>query len=170
MTIKPRPYQIEAIKAGYSKSIEDRFWDKVLRYREDECWAWIGAKNEKGYGIIGRGPSSSGVDRAHRVSWFIHFGPIPDGLVVCHKCDNPECTNPKHLFLGTLIDNNADMKAKGRHVHGECSYSKLTRNDVEEIKLFYSTGEYSQYKLAKIYHISRSMIQLIVTGKRWVNA
>lgn len=78
-----------------------------------ECWAWTGRKDAFGYGVVqlGRGEPRTG---AHRVSWELHVGPIPEGMQVLHHCDNPECTNPSHLFLGTPLDNMLDASAKGR--------------------------------------------------------
>ena len=91
--------------------LETRFWRFVAPSMDDRgCWEWTGARaGELGYGCLGgKGP------RAHRLSWEIHNGPIPDGLWVLHKCDNPPCVNPRHLFLGTRTDNIRDMFAKGR--------------------------------------------------------
>ncbi len=86
-----------------------RFWQKVQK--GDGCWEWQGSRNKLGYGITSlRGRAI----RAHRVSWEIVNGPIPDGLLVCHRCDNPACVRPDHLFLGTQIDNLRDMRTKGR--------------------------------------------------------
>lgn len=93
-------------------SLEQRFWDKVEK--TESCWRWHGAKNDFGYGRINLGGRNEGVDRAHRVSYRLHFGEIPKGKVVCHSCDNPECTRPDHLFLGTKQDNSLDMIRKGR--------------------------------------------------------
>jgi hypothetical protein len=76
------------------------------------CWEWDAMRDRKGYGILMSGPKRL---RAHRISYEIHFGPIPDGLFILHRCDNPPCVNPAHLFLGTLADNNRDKTAKGRH-------------------------------------------------------
>src|SRR5262245_12283312 len=77
-----------------------------------ECWLWVGARNNGGYGYMAYKGWSEGV---HRVSWITNRGPIPNGIYVCHHCDTPNCFRPDHLFLGTPQDNVADMIAKGRH-------------------------------------------------------
>lgn len=94
-------------------SLECRFWSKVeVTENPDDCWNWKAkAKSGHGYGIFNLGDHQS---NAHRVSWMLSNGPIPDGLFVCHKCDNPRCCNPNHLFLGTPKDNTDDMNRKGR--------------------------------------------------------
>lgn len=98
-----------------SQKYIDSFWDKVEVTGEESCWKWKGYKNRQGYGRMGI--AASQCVNAHRVSWVIHNGSIPDGLFVCHKCDNPECTNPMHLFLGTRQDNINDMMIKKRSRH-----------------------------------------------------
>lgn len=102
---------------------EVRFWRYVIPC--EGCWVWTGSADTKGYGMLGtpdytrprfaNGKPRYRFDRAHRLSYQIHFGPIPDGVFVCHTCDNPSCVNPAHLFLGTILDNNRDKTAKGRH-------------------------------------------------------
>lgn len=92
------------------KTLADRFWAKVVK--SDGCWKWIGTKHQFGYGMI-RDEQSIKIT-ASRASWLIHFGEIPEGMYICHHCDNPECTNPEHLFLGTPSDNNNDKEKKGR--------------------------------------------------------
>jgi hypothetical protein len=103
-------------------SLEERFWAKVRK--SEGCWEWVGSKIPKGYGNIGisyRPPKSA---LAHRVSWEIHFGPIPGGMFVCHHCDNPGCVRPDHLFLGTNLDNIRDSESKGRFHAGDFNRRK----------------------------------------------
>jgi hypothetical protein len=89
------------------------FWSRVDRTAgESGCWLWSGSLGTGGYGLCGH---QKRVKRSHRIAWELTHGPIPDGMVVCHRCDNPPCCNPAHLFLGTLADNVRDMVAKGRN-------------------------------------------------------
>lgn len=105
MNVKAMPFQ-------QVKSIADRFWLKVKRTRG--CWIWTGSVNAKGYGQMSQGRRGLRPLQTHRVSWQLHYGQIPDGLLVLHSCDNPRCVRPDHLFLGTAADNTADMVAKER--------------------------------------------------------
>jgi hypothetical protein len=90
------------------KSINERFWEKVDKKTDDECWEWQASVDTHGYGYF----YSDKRIKAHRYSWELHFGAIPEGLYVCHHCDNPPCINPKHLFVGTAQDNLDDANKK----------------------------------------------------------
>lgn len=145
-------------------SVEQRFWEKVSK--TDGCWEWTGSLNNQGYGQIRIDGKSL---LAHRVSWGMAFGPIPDGLLVLHRCDNPPCIRPDHLFLGTFADNSHDMIQKGRQVirvGEDCVSASLTYRDVATIRELASTG-LSSRKLAKQFGVSHTTILDIVRGNRY---
>lgn len=144
-----------------------RFWKYIDKSKgESECWEWVGAKLRTGYGTLG----VQGKTRlTHRMMWELTNGPIPEGIFICHHCDNPRCCNPKHLFAGTQLENIRDMIRKGREsTHfGETSVSaKLTTKQVIEIRETYAQGEITQKELAKKYGIVGSTVSRIVTGKK----
>lgn len=151
---------------------ETRLWAKVNKFGTihptlGACWEWTGSVDVSGYGYL----SVNAVEiKAHRFSWSLVNGEIPDGLVILHKCDNPPCVNPDHLQLGTLLDNNLDMKNKGRHQHGERhSHAKLTENDVLEILAVYIPRHpiNGASALGRKYGVSREAIREIIKGKNW---
>lgn len=156
-----------------TKTLPKRFSKKINF--TDSCWLWSATKNDKGYGQY---YADGRLMYAHRFSWTLFNGQIPNGLNVLHKCDVPNCVNPKHLFLGTQKDNTKDMFDKGRQniVTGENNgQSKLTDSQIREIREIYRPGksgvgsEYSQRGLAKKYGVSVSRICEIVNRKNWKN-
>src|SRR5574337_1304048 len=141
-----------------------RFNAKWKLDTENGCWIWQGAKLPKGYGII-KIPKARRQEYAHRLSWVIARGAIPDGKYVLHRCDTPSCVNPEHLFLGDAKANSQDMKCKGRHLYGENnSKAVLVSPDVEKIKAMLATGKFSQPAIAEVYKtlIEAGILVLIV--------
>lgn len=130
------------------------------------CWVWQGHLNEHGYGYMAVGSGRPEV--ASRVAYRAWIGPIEDGQVVCHTCDNPPCINPDHLFVGTRADNNADARLKRRIVNGERhGGAKLTDAEVAEIRRTYvGRGDPSQRALAARYGVTQQVISHIVRGSR----
>ncbi len=160
-----------------------RFLDKLEK--QGDCWIWTASKRNKGYGAIAWiDPKSRKAinERAHRVSFRLFNGDIPENLFVLHRCDNPACCNPDHLFLGTKADNNRDMVEKGRHVSGgtHCGShypsgkwksglshwnAKINENIVREIRKDKETMSYSQLK--KKYGLSQTCLFKIVHRRTW---
>lgn len=146
-------------------NVEDRLWPR-LRKEENGCWTWLGAKDWDGYGSL----EAMGERRAHRIAWLLTKGEIPDGLWVLHKCDNPACCNPEHLWLGTAADNNADCKKKGRAhgPRGETSgHARLTEEQVLEIRRRAELEVVTQRQLAKDFGVGYKAICKIVNRQRW---
>lgn len=139
------------------------FWKKVDK--SGGCWIWTGAKTGRGYGVI---RADYVTHLAHRYSYHLAFGEIPEGLHVCHHCDNPPCVNPEHLFLGTSKDNMQDAKMKGRTTLGEKNgRSKLTEEDVLEIIRLKIVDGMKSVDIAQSYGIGRTYVDIIVRGERW---
>jgi hypothetical protein len=147
-------------------SITDRFWRGVIKSDDYTCWEWIKNKNAGGYGRI----SISGkIISAHRLSWEIHFGPIPDDMCVCHHCDNRSCVNPNHLFLGTYKDNNNDMVSKGRHhpcIGEKNPKAKLKETDIATIIKLNKSG-FDALTISRKYSVTSNNIRHIINGKSW---
>ncbi len=147
--------------------ISVRFWKRVKK--TSGCWLWLGTGVPAGYGHM-KDANRRNV-YVHRVSWEIHFGPIPDGLFVLHDCDNPSCVRPDHLFLGTNADNMKDCSRKGRTKgccvqswHGEKSpVSRLTWGAIREIR----SSSDSLSVLAARYGVTKGSVWKVVKGYTW---
>lgn len=133
------------------------------------CWLWEASGRGKGYGSI---YYNNKVEQAHRVSYIVHCGPIPDGMRVLHKCDTPACVNPDHLFLGTQNDNVQDAKVKGRMrgLKGDRSpKAKLKPSDIVFIKQALVEGGITQAQLAAKFGVSQPVISAVKLGKMWTH-
>jgi hypothetical protein len=145
---------------------KERIESKVERIPEAGCWIWMGTTTVRGYGQI---ESHSRKHYAHRASYQAFIGEIPEGMYVCHACDNVYCVNPAHLFLGTQKQNLQDMAKKGRSTIGERNpMAKLTEADVKDIKYLLGTGV-SVKSLSLEYGVTTSSINQIKTGIRWTH-
>ena len=182
----------------FKRNKPEDVWKKIDIKSDDDwwrCWEWMGGLFNSGYGAFSILHKSY---RVHRIVYEQTIGPIPDGLLVCHSCDNPSCCNPNHLWLGTSKDNVVDREQKGRgkrlcgiqhpffnkhcseetkkkisialkHLNeGEKSgQSKLTEEDVLEIREMFSTGKYYQWELGEIFGVCQAEISMIVNNKKW---
>lgn len=150
-------------------TLQNRIEEKIYYEPNTGCWLWAGACGTAGYGSINVCGRTEG---AHRASYAIHKGPIPNRLLVLHTCDVRICVNPDHLFLGTHQDNMDDMTTKGRHAapkgqnHG---MAKLTDGDVSQIRAMLIEGNETQAAIGEKFGVSSNLIHYIKTGKLWAN-
>ena len=138
------------------------FWAKVRK--GGGCWEWIGSRQRNGYGRI---RIDWKVYNTHRISWQLNVGTIPKGLHVLHRCDNPSCVRPGHLFLGTQADNNKDRDLKGRHrpmFGDENPATKLSAEDVRAIRFMATLEGFSNKRLGRMFNVSATAIYLILKG------
>lgn len=171
--------------------LEQRFWAKVDKNGPvpehmphlGPCWVWTAARNSTGYGVLSKGGKRrADLHQAHRLSWQLHHGDAGD-LFVCHRCDNPSCVRPDHLFLGTAADNMRDMRAKGRSGRGKAgpceskweppveprpAKARLTEPQVRDIRARHAAGE-TRASLAEHFGISTMMVGYIVRGRYWAH-
>ena len=156
--------------------VAERYWSKVDRSGgSGACWPWTAARHGQGYGLF---TQDGKLHRAHRVAWSLTHGAIPKsvgfhGTCVLHRCDNPPCCNPEHLFLGTHFDNMRDMSNKGRAAQpdnrGErCYAAKLTAADVRQMRRLSAHGA-SSSDIAKAFDVSQPAAWRIINGQRWTH-
>jgi hypothetical protein len=175
---------LEKFLSGYAKScgcrtgmsLQDLFWSKVDRSGGPlVCWPWLGAYHSKGRGRSGtygdffqrRDPRIPRI--AHRAAWYFTHGPIPEGLLLLHDCDNPPCCNPSHLHPGTNLDNMADRDLKGRQARGERQgLSRLTAAKVRTIRRLSAQGK-TGTAIAKKLGVLRGVVYHVLSGYTWTH-
>lgn len=154
------------------KKTQEGFWSKILIPVDalEDCWEWLGSRQKRGYGGF-RGK------RTHRVMWELVYGPVPSGKYVCHRCDNPSCCNPLHLFVGSAKENYDDAVSKKRHrnvtlggkwARGEThGHAKLREDQVVEIRECYARGEATREDLAKKHGVHYATIRHLLRRDSW---
>lgn len=174
VVFRPEPYKAKTAKfCGHPCRIvsmqrlkPEKFWHKVQK--SDGCWEWQGCIMADGYGCFGANGMGHGRPVAHRVSWVFHFGDVPQGLLVCHHCDNRRCVRPDHLFLGTPKANMQDAVSKGRMARGErAGAAKMTSNQVLQIRDKHSLMGISYAELSREYGIGETTVSRAANGLTW---
>lgn len=145
-----------------------RFDQKWIPEPNSGCWLWTGCTNKHGRPFIGLGSATQGSALAYRVSWLLHRGPIPEGMAVCHHCDNPSCVNPDHLFLGSQAENLRDMRQKARQRSvrqpGAALFvRKLTAEDVRDIR----ASDAPSREICERYGVTSAAIVAVRARKTW---
>lgn len=151
-------------KCGDGLTLSERLLNRRVINSETGCWEWHGHSLPSGYGLYTHKKKTFIV---HRLSYETFVGPIPDGMFVCHHCDNPRCFRPECLFLGTREDNTNDMLSKERQARGErVGVSKLVTKDIATIRTMATSG-YTQQEIADQFDVSQMTICRIIAGKIW---
>lgn len=152
--------------AGKFIAINRRFWSKVSK--TDSCWLWTGSVTGGGYGQIWESLPNRKRHDAHRWSWIMHNGEIPLNLHVLHKCDVKLCVNPDHLYLGTRKDNMRDALERGQKLVGsQCSFAKLSAEQVVLVRELKALGIYTNAKLAQEFDVSPTTIWRAYSGRAY---
>lgn len=178
------PAALRSLAEARERAAKQEAWPGALRVLAGErrfatsyvatetgCWEWTGHRNVDGYGLVTLNKRQI---LAHRVSWLLYRGPVPDGLFVCHHCDNPPCVNPAHLFVGTAADNSADMVRKGRSPRpkvprgGNNPACRLSEDDIHTARRLFGEGV-SQTDIAKRLGVSQAHVSKIVNRTAWAH-
>lgn len=153
-----------AARVNRHRPFAERFWEKVDRCGPDECWVWHGSTDRRGYGRV-RGPNREPLG-AHRVSYEWAYGPLPTDVVVCHRCDNPPCVNPAHLFAGSQAENMADMHAKGR-ARPPCGPRQSPRLTPDQVRAIRADPDKSRARIGQRYGVSPGTVGNIRARRTW---
>lgn len=157
------------IKNATNEEKKERYISSFEKHvvRKNGCWEWTGFKNKLGYAIMTCN-SKIGPSKAHRGSWIIHNGSIPKGKIIRHLCNNPTCTNPEHLAVGTMKDNSRDCIESNRICRGEKSpFAKLTEENVVEIKKKLRKDKLTCKEISKEFNVSSACISAINVKRNW---
>jgi hypothetical protein len=141
--------------------LAERLWSGAVCVLATGCWEWQRYRSKGGYGML---LQDGQAERAHRVAWFLTYGPIPKDGAVCHLCDNPPCINPAHLILKDRRWNNHDRSMKGRDARPRAKINYVIAN---EIRARFAAGGVLQSALAREYGINAPAISNIIAGRRW---
>lgn len=169
-------YDVEVMRAGIARHViplSERLWRRVEK--SAGCWVWRGSVNDNGYGSIRVAGRRSKLARVHAVSYELTYGPIADGMSVLHRCDNPPCVRPDHLFLGTRGDNFADCLSKGRYdwdghdrpIGTDHPNAKLTEQAVLQARTRYYAGQATSTALARELGVHDATARGFLRGRSW---
>lgn len=174
VVLSPHQRKLKLLAAmASSEGALKRFWEKVDKRGPNDCWNWRVSTNTDGYGQFAFYPEKGARKanlQAHQIAFFLVKGTIPDGLCVCHTCDNRKCNNAAHLFLGTHQVNIRDRDQKGRHVAfrgSENTTAKLVEEQVQQIRIHWFVHHTRVEELAAAFGVSDSCIKGIVYGANW---